>query len=144
MFISKLDSKSKLIIIIESLGMLIGTSTNLRWIIQNGFLPQNYKAPFKSMLFWDSLIFLDSIALILLILKPKIGLWLTAIIISLDVLHNGIFNLKNSSSNTVYSWMANNWMWIMQFVFGLFVLISFKSILKRIELKLLDLNTLTT
>lgn len=138
MIIAKLNNKTLIIIIIQSIGMFIGTTTHLRWIIQNGLLSENYKAPFLSMLFWDSLVLLDTLAAILLIFQPKAGLWLTAMIISVDVLHNGILCFKDSWINlyTITSWMENNRMLITQFIFGLFVLISFKSNMKEINLKL--------
>ena len=69
--------------------MLIGTSTHLLWVIRDGLLSEAYHAPFLSMLFWDSLIVLDPIAALLLIARPRIGIWFTAVIIVVDVLHNG-------------------------------------------------------
>ncbi|MFL9482796.1 hypothetical protein ACI6Q2_08445 [Chitinophagaceae bacterium LWZ2-11] len=117
--------------------MLLGTFTHVRWIINNGFLSERYDAPFLSKLFWDSLTFLDPIAATLLIIKPKIGIGLTAIIIIVDVFHNGFYCFSVFPVKTMYviSWIKDNWMLMTQIAFGLFVVVTFKNNKREIKVK---------
>ena len=127
MIFTKLKSKIQITLILQCIGMLIGTTTHLLWIINHGFFSAEYNV---GVLFgWDSLTFLDPIAAVLLILRPKAGVWMTAIIIVADVLHNGIlcFSVLVSTDVPVISWAKNEWMFCMQLFFGLFVVATFKG-----------------
>lgn len=55
---------------------------------QHGLLWDYGGAPLFTCIYWTSLTFLDPLALGLLFVRPPIGLVLTAVIISSDVLHN--------------------------------------------------------
>jgi len=129
MIFTKLKSKIQINLVLQCIGMLIGTTTHLLWITNHGFFSAEYNAGVLSMLFWDTLTILDPIAAVLLILRPKAGIWMTGIIIVADVLHNGsiCFNVLLSSDVTVISWATNNWMFWMQLFFGLFVIATFKG-----------------
>ncbi|WP_069659723.1 hypothetical protein [Arcticibacter eurypsychrophilus] len=134
---TKLNTNTRINLIIQCVGMLTGTITHLLWIINNGFLSEKYNASISSRFFWDSLTFIDPIAAILLILKPKIGIWVVAVIIVVDVLHNGTiyFGTLLSGSLSFTSWFKNNWMLWSQVLFLLFVLMSFKINRKELKLK---------
>ena len=108
--------------------MLMGTSTHLQWVIRNGFLSDNYNAPVLTKIFWDSLTFLDPLAAVLLILRPKTGLILTIIIITLDVIHNNLFYMDELYINapTLKIWIQKYWMILGQIIFGIFVYFTFK------------------
>lgn len=136
MIFKRLSSKTKVILTIQSISMLGGASTHLVWSVNNGFLSEKYNAPFFTMVFWDSLTFLDPLAAVLLIVKPKTGLWLTAAIIVVDVFHNSILLPLLSAREyfDVLSLLLRNWMIICQLVFLLFVLLTFKSSMREIKL----------
>jgi uncharacterized membrane protein len=134
MLFKKLNTITKVILVIQSISMLGGASTHLRWAINNGFLSDKYDAPLFSMVFWDSLTFLDPLAAVLLIVKPKIGVWLTAAIIVIDVLHNFIL-LPVITSGDLFDFSLN-WMSVSQLTFLLFVVLTFKMIMREISLKI--------
>ena len=127
--------KHKTILIIQSIAMLMGTSTHVSWAIQNGFLSEHYHAPLPSMLFWDSLTFLDPLAAILLFIRPKTGVTLTLIIICIDVLHNNIFYFDELylQSISLTDWLKTYWMILGQIIFAIFVLLTFRSNLNEIN-----------
>lgn len=136
MIFTRLKVKTQVNLLIQSIAMLVGTTTHLIWIIHNGFLSEKYNVHVFSRFFWDSLTFLDPLAAVLLILKPKTGIWITAIIIVVDVLHNGILCLNvllTAQDMPVINWIENNWMLWCQLTFGLFVLLSLKSNLKAVR-----------
>uniref|UniRef100_UPI00260296EF hypothetical protein n=1 Tax=Fluviicola sp. TaxID=1917219 RepID=UPI00260296EF len=137
MIFRKLQTKTRINLLVQCIGMLVGTTTHLMWIVQHGFLSERYNAPVLSRFFWDSLTFLDPVAGVLLMLKPKTGLWLTVLIIVTDVLHNSsiCFGILWTENQAFISWMKDNWMLWFQLGFGLFVLLSFKSNLKEIRNK---------
>ncbi len=138
MIFRKLNTKNRVNLIVQCLAMLVGTTTHWIWIINNGLLSEHYGVPVLSRLFWDSLAFLDPIAALLLILKPRIGIWMTAIIIVADVLHNGTicFHALLSEPVHVAGWIKGNWMLWCQLLFGCFVIASFKN--NRMEIKTKD------
>ena len=115
----------------------MGTTTHLLWVINNGFLSEKYSVPVLSKFFWDSLTFLDPVAAILLLLKPKTGIWVAVIIIIIDVLHNGnnCFRALLKEPLSVTSWIINNWMLWAQFFFGLFIIVSFKNNWRELKFK---------
>ena len=57
--------------------------------------------PIFSQIFYKSLTFFDLLAAILLIIKPKIGLYLTLIILIIDVIHNNIFYIEELYFNNL-------------------------------------------
>jgi len=116
--------------------MLMGTSTHVSWTIQHGFLSEKYHASLFSTLFWDSLTFLDPLAALLLIFKPKLGLRLTLLIISVDVIHNNLFYAQELYVNApdLISWIEKYWMILGQIIFLIFVGFTFKSNLKQLKL----------
>ena len=136
MTFKNLNKKTQIFLVIQSIGMLMGTSTHLIWIIENGFLSEEYNSSLFSKIFWDSLVFLDPIAALLLIIRPKFGIYLTLIIITFDILHNNIFyfNELYLIPIDISNWVIKYWMIIGQVLFGLFVLVTFKSNLKEINL----------
>ncbi len=109
--------------------MLGGTSTHLYWVIRHGFFSEAYHSPLFSVIFWDSLTFLDPIAAVLLIVKPRLGVWLTAIIISVDVFHNSILLPLLSPRPLLEIWptLFTHWMIISQVAFLIFVLATFRG-----------------
>jgi len=137
MVFKKLKNRTKVILIAQSVGMLMGTSTHLLWVFKNGFLSDNYNAPIFSKIFWDSLIILDPIAFILLFFKPKLGLYLTAIIISFDIIHNNIFYIEELYLNPpeLGIWIKKYWMILGQIIFGGFVVLTYTENLKEIKSK---------
>ncbi|MEI8203728.1 MAG: hypothetical protein WCH34_11980, partial [Bacteroidota bacterium] len=90
MLFKTLNNKTKLILIIQAICMLIGASTHILWIIENGLFSHNINHPFISTIFWDSLTLIDIIAALLLILRPQIGILFTLTIIIIDVIHNNL------------------------------------------------------
>lgn len=134
---SRLRTKIQFFLLLQSLGMLIGTLTHLIWFINNGFLSKHYYASLLTSIFWDSLTFLDPIAAFLLIVKPKTGVQMTALIIVVDVLHNGYlcFRVFPKDSTLMLTWLIGNWMFLCQLGFGIFVLATYKSIIREITLK---------
>ena len=125
----------KAILSLQSLGMLMGTSAHVAWVIENGFNSNQYNQPLLSRLFWDSLTFLDPLAVILLFLKPKTGLILVLSIISLDVIHNNYIYFEElyQSNLQLTNWMIRYWMIMGQFIFLIFVLSTFKKNLNAIS-----------
>lgn len=137
MLFAKLHIKVKTILIMQSIAMLSGMTTHLIWIINNGFLSENYNAPFFTRLFWDSLTFIDLIAAVLLIIRPKTGIWLTFVIILIDVFHNFILCFRSipPNSNFFSYWIIGNWMLMCQIFFLLFVSVTFNSNLKEVKMR---------
>lgn len=134
MLFSHLNKRTRLVLALQSVLMLIGSSTHLSWILKNGIFSRHENALFASTVFWDSLMFLDFFTALLLIIKPKTGVILTAIIITADVLHNNSYwifgNLQVENIDAL--------LWAMfagQIIFLVFVYSTLNANLKEINLK---------
>lgn len=83
-----------LIRLLLALCLFAATFNHVRPILQHGLLwDYGYgdKAALVSKVYWDMLTILDPLAAILLLTKPRPGIWLTAVIIVSDVLHNSYY-----------------------------------------------------
>ncbi len=79
---------------------LVGATFNhVRAVLTRGWLPEGL--PFATALYWSSLTVLDPLAAILLFLRPRIGIALTAFIIVSDVAHNLWFTAAHRSGSLV-------------------------------------------
>ena len=130
-----LNTGRKIILAIQSFGMLLGTSTHVAWIWNHGFLSDDYGVPLPSKIFWDLLTVLDPLAAVLLILRPKTGVLLTAGIIAIDVIHNNMAHADElyGTALELNDWLARYWMIAGQIVFLLFVLITFRGNMQAIK-----------
>jgi hypothetical protein len=71
--------------------LLAATFNHARAILQHGLLWDyglGNKLAVASKVFWGALTILDPLAVLLLIAKPRAGIWLTVGIIVSDVMHN--------------------------------------------------------
>jgi hypothetical protein len=118
--------------------MLVGASTHLKWIFENGIFSRQMNTRFYSTIFWDSLAFWDVIAAMFLITRPKDGILLTLIIITTDVIHNNVIVLlDNQHINEIgiKMWTTKYWMLMGQLLFMAFVFATIKSNLTEINYK---------
>jgi hypothetical protein len=138
MFFEILNKKTKIILTIQAICMSIGASTHILWIIENGFFSRNINHPFISTIFWDSLTFIDIIAALLLIFRPRLGILFTLTIITIDVIHNNlILFIYNQHINNIgiKLWATKYWMLIGQLFFLIFVFWTLKPTLTELRLK---------
>ena len=139
-----LNKKTKFILIIQAICMLIGASTHILWIIENGLFYRNINHPFISTIFWDSLTFVDIIAALLLILRPQIGIFFTLTIIIIDVIHNNLILFiydQHINNIGIQMWATKYWMLIGQLLFMTFVFLTLKTNLTELKLKLISIKT---
>ena len=84
--------------------LLVATANHLRADFQHGlFWDYGYgeSAHWASRVFWSALTFFDPLAALLLFIKPRVGLALTASIIVADVAHNTYYVALNQQ------WLAS-------------------------------------
>ena len=99
---------------------LLGATVNhVRGVMAFGWLPPSL--PWPTAAFWSSLTFLDPLAAILLIVRPKAGICATLAIIVTDVAHNLWFAATHSQGSLVRV-VASNPFLLSQILFLLFVL----------------------
>lgn len=133
-----LNSRTRTILVIQAICMLVGASTHIKWIYEHGIYSKHLNTPFFSTVFWDSLAFFDIVAAVLLIARPKTGIWLTLVIIITDVVHNNaLLFLVHEHMNEigVKMWVTKYWMLVVQILFMIFVLVTIKGNLKEINIK---------
>lgn len=142
-FLKTLNRRTRVILTIQVICMLIGGSTHIKWIWENGIFSEQQDTLLFSTIFWDSLTFLDIVAAILLIYRPKDGVLLTLAIITIDVIHNNlIVLLDNQHINELgfKMWATKYWMLVGQLLFMTFVYATIKSTLIEINIKLVFKN----
>jgi hypothetical protein len=102
---------------------LLGATINhavMLWLY--GFFWDYGGVPLATQVFWTSLTFVDPAAIVLLVLRPAAGVWLTLAIILSDVVHNTWFGLAHG--------MTANWMYYSQLAFLAFVLLTIRIVLR--------------
>ncbi len=140
MLFQKLNNKTRIFLAIQCVSMLGGASTHIIWILGNGIFAHNTDHPFISTVFWDCLTFADIIAASLLIIRPKAGVILTLIIITIDVIHNNLLLIllrQHIGDIGLLNWTIKYWMLIAQLIFMTFVLLTLKNNLTEINCKTL-------
>ena len=140
MLFLKLNKKTRIFITIQCFSMLGGATTHIIWILNNGIFSHNTNHPFGSTIFWDCLTFADIIAASLLIIRPKAGVILTLIIITIDVIHNNLLLIllrQHIGDIGLLNWTIKYWMLIAQLIFMTFVLLTLKNNLTEINCKTL-------
>ena len=136
MLFQKLNKKTRIYLAIQCVAMLGGASTHLIWILGNGIFTHNTNHPFISTIFWDCLTLVDIIAAILLIIRPKLGVVLTLVIITVDVIHNNLLLIllrQHVGDIGLSNWAIKYWMLVAQLLFITFVLITLKNNLMEIN-----------
>ena len=145
MLFQKLNKRTRIFIIIQFFSMLGGASTHIIWIFNNGIFSHNTNHPFGSTIFWDCLTFVDIIAALFLILRPRLGVVLTLIIIIIDVIHNNLLLIlykQHIGDIGLLNWAVNYWMLIAQLLFMTFVILTLKTNLTEINYKITPMNHL--
>lgn len=133
-----LNSRTKVILSIQAICMLVGALTHIKWILENGVFSKKANIPFLSTVFWDSLAFLDIIVAILIINRPRVGVLLTLVIITMDVIHNNVIVLlehQHINEIGITTWVTKYWMLIAQILFMIFVFATVKNNLAEIKIK---------
>ncbi len=136
MLFQKLNKKTRIILAIQCLSMLGGASTHVLWIFENGIFTHNTNHPFFSTIFWDCLTFVDIIAALFLLIRPKLGVVLTLLIITIDVIHNNVLLLlykQHIGDIGILIWATKYWMLIAQLFFMSFVFLTIKKNLTEIN-----------
>lgn len=98
------------------------TLNHIRAVLAHGWLPDHL--PRVTALFWSSLTILDPLAVILLFLRPRIGIALTALIIISDVAHNLLFMADHPVRGSLLEDVTSSAVMISQIAFLLFVAIT--------------------
>jgi len=110
-------STSLLLRLTYAVCLLGGAATHVAVLVSHGLSWDYGGVPMLTRVFWASLAFLDPLAALLLLVRPRIGLSLTLAIITSDVVHN----------TWVEWWMGlplrmfMNWMYVSQLLFLFFV-----------------------
>jgi hypothetical protein len=89
---------SKIVRTLFAICLLAATFNHARAILQHGaFWDYGYgsRIAVVSRVYWALLTILDPLAVVLLFLKPKAGIWLTVVIIVSDVIHNTYYVAAN-------------------------------------------------
>ena len=81
-------STSLLLRLTYAVCLLGGAATHVAVLVSHGLSWDYGGVPMLTRVFWASLAFLDPLAALLLLVRPRIGLSLTLAIITSDVVHN--------------------------------------------------------
>ena len=123
--------------------MLGGATTHIIWILNNGIFSHNTNHPFGSTIFWDCLTFVDIISALFLIIRPRFGVVMTLIIITIDVIHNNLLLIlynQHIGDIGLLNWAIKYWMLMAQLLYMSFVLLTLKTNLTEINYKTLHAN----
>lgn len=107
----------KIILIVYSVGFLVGTCTHTAGIIRQGFLA--YPAPLALNIYWDLLTLLDPLTVVLLWTRIKAGIGLALVIMVTDIIINSYAYTQGIFGEPVAGMIPTSL--FSQSMFGLFV-----------------------
>jgi hypothetical protein len=98
--------------------LLVATCTHVLIVVTHGLLWDYDGAPIFTRIYWTSLTFLDPLAAVLLLVRPRAGILLTLAIIVSDVAHNTWLMQRSVAAD----W--RDFRYVSQVAFLLFVLLT--------------------
>jgi hypothetical protein len=115
-------SPGLLIRIVYALCLAGATYNHVRAVMEGGWIPAHL--PLASAIYWSSLTFLDPLAAVLLFVRPRAGIALTAAIIGTNVPHNLGYLWVHGEAGSFLKDVASNFMVMSQCLFLLFVAVT--------------------
>lgn len=106
----------RVVLLLWCLGFAVGTATHLTDILLRGVFAYTY-APLWMNAFWTSLTVLDPLVVLLLIVARRAGIVLGVAVMVADL-------AINTYAGTLPSMSAASYQLVLQWIFGLFVLIT--------------------
>jgi hypothetical protein len=119
------EGRAFILRLICALCLLGGMSTHVATLWQHGWRWDYGGVPQLTRIYWTSLTFLDPLAALLMLVRPRIGLCATVAIIVTDVAHNLWFFERHH--------VPLNWMIASQCAFLVFVLVIFPQLWRRLN-----------
>ena len=123
-----MSKEVKIILVIYSIGFLVGTSTHVLGIIHHGFLA--HQAPLLFNLYWNSSTLLDPLTILLLWTRIRLGVGLAVLIMVTDIGINTYAYISGYLSEPVPNTAPMPL--FMQSLFGVFVLTTSPVALKEV------------
>ena len=105
--------------IVYALCLAGATINHVRAVLTRGWLPHHLSS--GTALYWSSLTFLDPLAAVLLLLRPRTGIVLTVAIILSDVVHNLWFIAAHPLTGSFLEDVTSSAFMMSQIAFLLFV-----------------------
>ena len=116
-----MEHRSRIVRAIWAACLLLATLNHARILAQHG-LSWNYGGvSVASAVYWSSLTIMDPLAAALLFARPKVGIRLTIVIITTNVVHNLAMTAMFSRDGEFLSRATSSWAIISQIAFMLFV-----------------------
>jgi hypothetical protein len=112
----------RLIRIVYALCLGAATINHVRVVLAHGWLPEHL--PWPSAVYWSSLTFFDPLAAVMLFVRPRAGIAMTAAIIVSDVAHNLWFMAAYPLSGSFLKDLTDSGAVMSQIAFLLFVAIT--------------------
>ncbi|MGE5564386.1 MAG: hypothetical protein ACM3ZV_13925 [Bacillota bacterium] len=114
-----MERTGRLVRIVYALCLAGATINHVRAVLSRGWLPPDL--PLPTAIYWDALTFLDPLAAVLLLVRPRAGVALTVAIIVTDVAHNLWFVAAHAGSRSFTKIVAGSPFLLSQIAFLLFV-----------------------
>ena len=108
--------------IVYALCLAGATVNHVRAVLAHGWLREGL--PAATTLYWGSLTFLDPLAVVLLFLRPRLGIALTGAIIASNVAHNLWFMASHPLRGSLVEDVTSSAFMISQIAFLLFVAVT--------------------
>jgi hypothetical protein len=108
--------------IVYALCLTGATVNHVRAVLDRGWFPEHL--PPATAIYWSSLTFIDPLAVVLLFLRPRLGIAFTAVIILSNVAHNLWFVTAHPLRRSLLEDVASSPFLISQIAFLLFVALT--------------------
>jgi hypothetical protein len=113
--------------------LLLAGFNHARILLQHGLLWDYGSASPVSAFYWSSLTFIDPLVAILLIIRPRIGVPATVLVIATNVIHNLLVTAYHASEAAFFELLTSSWQLMSQIGFLLIIIATCRMAWKDIR-----------
>ena len=106
--------------------LLLAGLNHARILLQHGLFWDYYGASLASAIYWSSLTFIDPLVAALLFVRPKIGVPVTVVVITTNIVHNLALTANNTRDGTLFRYVISSPQLMSQIGFLLFVIATWR------------------
>ena len=113
--------------------LLLGGLNHARILFQHGLSWDYYGANSASAFYWSSLTIVDPLVAVLLIVRPRLGVPATVIVIATNVVHNLLVTSRNAPVGAFLESVTASWQLLSQIGFLIIVIATWRIAWKDVR-----------
>jgi hypothetical protein len=127
------ERESRIIRGIWAICLLLAGFNHARILVQHGLFWDYYGASTASALYWSSLTIIDPLVVALLVVRPRVGVPATVVVIATNVMHNLVATVRYVPHGAFFEYVTSSWQMVSQIGFLFFVVATWRMAARGIR-----------